>query len=103
MELEEKESRDLSMWKITIPHVIMETKQVCCLYSEKVEIYGTFELITESYFVIGLSERYKEMFNFARFNGPRKKNPWNAICCKTGLNVGGKTGNIAIQLVLQQC
>ena len=43
MELEEKESRDLSMWKITIPHVIMETKQVCfgyatILYSEKVEI-----------------------------------------------------------------
>ncbi|CAH3036963.1 unnamed protein product [Porites lobata] len=27
MELEEKEARDLSMWKITIPHVIMETKQ----------------------------------------------------------------------------
>lgn len=27
-ELEEEESRDLSMWKITIPHVIMETKQV---------------------------------------------------------------------------
>lgn len=25
---EEEESRDLSMWKITIPHVIMETKQV---------------------------------------------------------------------------
>ena len=61
MELEEKESRDLSMWKITIPHVIMETKQVCCLYSEKVEIYGTFELITESYFVIGLSERYGDI------------------------------------------
>ena len=33
MELEEKESRDLSMWKITIPHVIMETKQVCCGYA----------------------------------------------------------------------
>ena len=29
-ELEEEESRDLSMWKITIPHVIMETKQVQC-------------------------------------------------------------------------
>ena len=27
----------------------------------------------------------------------------NQICCKTGLNVGGKTRNIAIQLVLQQC
>ena len=24
------------------------------------------------------------------------------ICCKTGLNVGGKTRNIAIQLVFQQ-
>jgi len=33
MELEEKESRDLSMWKITIPHVIMETKQVCFGYA----------------------------------------------------------------------
>lgn len=28
-ELEEEELRDLSMWKITIPHVIMETKQKC--------------------------------------------------------------------------
>lgn len=28
------------------------------LYSEKVEIYGSFELITENYFAIGLSERY---------------------------------------------
>ena len=27
----------------------------------------------------------------------------NLICCKTGLNVGGKTRNIVIQLVLQQC
>ena len=27
----------------------------------------------------------------------------NLICCKTGLNVVGKTRNIAIQLVLQQC
>ena len=27
-EVEEKETRDLSLWKITIPHVIMETKQV---------------------------------------------------------------------------
>ena len=26
--VEEKETRDLSLWKITIPHVIMETKQV---------------------------------------------------------------------------
>ena len=25
------------------------------------------------------------------------------ICCKTGVNVGGKTCNIAFQLVLQQC
>ncbi|CAH3197092.1 unnamed protein product, partial [Porites evermanni] len=37
MELEEKESRDLSMWKITIPHVIMETKQVCCIFIISVE------------------------------------------------------------------
>ena len=27
----------------------------------------------------------------------------NLICCKTDLNVGGKTRNIAIQLVLQEC
>ena len=27
-EAEEEESRDLSRWKVTIPHVIMETKQV---------------------------------------------------------------------------
>lgn len=27
-EIGEEESRDLSMWKITIPHVIMETRQV---------------------------------------------------------------------------
>ena len=44
----------------------------------------------------------KEMFNFAPFN-TREKNPCNAICCKTGSNVGGKSRNIAIQLVLQQC
>ena len=34
---------------------------------------------------------------------PAKKNPCNVICCKTGSNVGGKTRNIAIPLVLQQC
>ena len=27
----------------------------------------------------------------------------NFVCCKTGLNVGGKTCNIAFQLVFQQC
>ena len=27
----------------------------------------------------------------------------NLICCLTGLNVGGKTRNIAFPLVLQQC
>ena len=27
----------------------------------------------------------------------------NLFCCKTGLNVGGKTRNIVIQFVLQQC
>lgn len=27
-ETEEEESRDLSMWIVTIPHVIMETRQV---------------------------------------------------------------------------
>ena len=32
-----------------------------------------------------------------------EKNPYYLICCKTGLNAGGKTRNIAIQLVLQQC
>ena len=85
MELEEKESRDLSMWKITIPHVIMETKHVCfllCNYlcSEKVEIYVTFELNTESYLAIGLSERYGDIkrpttknVQLCVFYHPRKK------------------------------
>ena len=27
----------------------------------------------------------------------------NLICCKKGLNVDGKMGNIAFQVVLQQC
>ena len=28
---------------------------------------------------------------------------YNLTCCETGLNVGGKTRNIAIRLILQQC
>ena len=31
------------------------------------------------------------------------RNLQQLTCCKTGLNVDGKTRNIAIQLVLQQC
>ena len=38
----------------------------------------------------------------ARFTTHDKK-PCNLICFKTGLNVGGKTRNIAIQLVSQKC
>ena len=38
----------------------------------------------------------------ARFTTHEKK-PCNLLCCKTGSNVAGKTCNIAIQLVLQQC
>ena len=40
--------------------------------------------------------------DFAPFT-THEKNPYHLICCKTGLNAGGKTRNIAIQLVLQQC
>ena len=32
-----------------------------------------------------------------------KNKPCNLICCKTGLNVSGKTRNVAFQLVLLQC
>ena len=38
----------------------------------------------------------------ARFT-THEKNPCDLICCKTGSNEGGKTRNIAIQLVWQQC
>ena len=37
--------------------------------------------------------------DFAPFT-THEKNPYHLICCKTGLNAGGKTRNIAIQLVL---
>ena len=40
--------------------------------------------------------------NAARFTTHENKS-CNLICCKTGSNVGGKTCNIGIQLVLQQC
>ena len=50
------------------------------LYSEKVEIYSTFELITESYFAIGLSESYGDIkrattknVQLCVFYHPRKK------------------------------
>ena len=36
-------------------------------------------------------------------NSSRSGKIQGIICCKTGSNVGGKTRNIAIQLVLQQC
>ena len=32
-----------------------------------------------------------------------KNKPCNLICCKTGLNVSGKTRNVAVELVLLQC
>ena len=33
-EAEEEESRDLSRWKVTIPHVIMETRQVIVNFAQ---------------------------------------------------------------------
>jgi len=35
-EAEEKESRDLSRWEVTIPHMVMETKQVIVHFAQVV-------------------------------------------------------------------
>ncbi|CAH3137132.1 unnamed protein product [Pocillopora meandrina] len=55
-EVEEKETRDLSLWKITIPHVIMETKQKC-MFIISVERADVGEVTRWD-----VARRYKEFF-----------------------------------------
>ena len=88
-------------------------KRLCCYIQKPIEVQAIMNY-SEIFLKSTVKRATKKCNLFCKIGAKRveqqcctfyhlRKKPCNLICYKTGSNVGGKTRNISIQLVLQQC